>query len=66
MSASGAKLFVSRQTVLPDGVKPAVLLVKSGKIEAIYPCANDNEISEKLGVSITIMKTQYYILKLKM
>ncbi|XP_032456098.1 allantoinase [Nasonia vitripennis] len=49
MNASGAKLFVSRQTVLPDGVKAAVLLVKNGKIEAIHPCANDNEINDKLG-----------------
>jgi hypothetical protein len=51
MSASIVKLFISRQTVLPDGIKPAILKVSNGKINEIIVCADDREINEKLEVS---------------
>ncbi|XP_058794258.1 allantoinase, mitochondrial [Phymastichus coffea] len=42
------KLFVSRRTVLPEGVKPAVLVVSNGIIENIITLNNDSEINSAI------------------
>lgn len=44
------KLFVSRQTVLPEGVKPAILVVRNEKIEKIITPNNDSEINSEIQV----------------
>ncbi|XP_011496799.1 PREDICTED: allantoinase, mitochondrial isoform X3 [Ceratosolen solmsi marchali] len=48
MSGSTVKLYISRRTVLPDGLKSAILKVSDGKIEEIIVCSDDEEINEKL------------------
>ncbi|KAJ8687405.1 hypothetical protein QAD02_023199 [Eretmocerus hayati] len=46
MNGKAARLFVSRRTILPDGVKPAIIVVTDGVIEEIIRCSSENEINQ--------------------
>ena len=49
-----SKIYTSRRTVLPEGVKPAILVVNNEKIEKIISSSEYETIKKELNVYIFI------------